>query len=540
MYYKKPFHYKLPGNAVKQSISDPFDWTRSIIILRRYFKTLFIAVTLALAGCATMEENPRKNPQLGLITTPPTYYTTQKARYLGEKFKNNLERLVERISSNPKTANLQFANNIASVGGIGFFTHSATSLADERFLEIIMGVPETFDSKLDHDAKVHRVFSLYGAELLSILASDADIYQEKQVNGYGLNLSWRNLVPDAAGSRISLERSTLYFSKARVRSFLQGDLTQNSLLSEAVIFAVVDDGPMKLVSYRPQELKPDSRRPIQEQPLIAGRIPAKREEQSEKSASLRPVTERSTTSKEEAGDSAQSLSSDKLDKLQPQPALTGKREDWNEAASAGDKPEEVPIRSSAPSEPSTRELSVVEIKGDVVAGRQASVDGAALEPNETGPQYSPTKVDLASLPASPAVPRPEDAPRVELLLKEQPLSQGIQAKTVKGTETDTLPVPKVLQGFVIQVTFVDPRDARYWAETLKGRGFAVSLTETGDSGSRRLRIGNFTGHEEAERQLQALRQDGLKGVVLNLPQAYRPEVRPPTGEGSVRTLPAVQ
>ena len=141
----------------------------------------------------------------------------------------NLDRLVERIVRNPKTANLQFANNIASVGGIGFFTHSATTSVDERFLEIIMGVPETFDSKLDHGAKVHRVFSLYGAELLSILASDSDIYEEKEVNGYGLNLSWRNLVPDSAGPRISLERSTLYFPKARVRSFLRGDLSQNAL-----------------------------------------------------------------------------------------------------------------------------------------------------------------------------------------------------------------------------------------------------------------------------------------------------------------------
>ena len=234
-----------------------------MIVRQKYLHTLIIAIAAVLAGCSTMEENPRKNAQLGLITTPPTYYTTQKARYLGEKYKNNLDRLVERIVSNPKTANLQFANNIASVGGIGFFTHSATSSVDERFLEIIMGVPETFDSKLDHNANVQRVFSLYGAELLSILASDSDIYEEKQVNGYGLNLSWRNLVPDTAGPRVSLERSTLYFSKARVRSFLRGDLSQNAFLSEAVIFAVVDDGPMKLVSYRPQELKPDSRRPIQ-------------------------------------------------------------------------------------------------------------------------------------------------------------------------------------------------------------------------------------------------------------------------------------
>ena len=62
-------------------------------------------IAVVLAGCATVEENPKKNAQLGLITTPPTYYTTQRARYLGEKYKNKLDRLVERIVRNPKTAN---------------------------------------------------------------------------------------------------------------------------------------------------------------------------------------------------------------------------------------------------------------------------------------------------------------------------------------------------------------------------------------------------------------------------------------------------
>src|SRR5215475_14632970 len=120
------------------------------MIWRSHFKAITIMIAVVLAACATVEENPKKNAHLGLITTPPTYYTTQRARYLGEKYKNNLDRLVERIVRNPKTANLQFANNIASVGGIGFFTHSATNTVDERYLEIIMGVPETFDSQLDN------------------------------------------------------------------------------------------------------------------------------------------------------------------------------------------------------------------------------------------------------------------------------------------------------------------------------------------------------------------------------------------------------
>jgi hypothetical protein len=515
------------------------------MIVRQHLKMLSITIAVALVGCVTVEESPKKTGQLGLITTPPMYYTTQKARYLGEKYKKNLDRLVERIVSNQKTAKLQFANNIASVGGIGFFTHSASTSVDERFLEVIIGVPETFDSKLDHDAKVQRVFSLYGAELLSILASDSDIYEEKQVNGYGLNLSWRNLVPDTAGPRVSLERSTLYFSKARVRSFLRGDLSQNAFLSEAVIFAVLDDGPMKLVSYRPQELKPDSRRPIEEEPLISGRIPAKREEQSEKTASLPPVAKRSITSKESGKSSAQSstLPNDKPNEPIAAPALTEKREDWNEAGPVTDRQSEVPVVSSVPIEVSSKELSTVQIKEDVGVAKQESVDLASLaglEQNSAGLQNIPSQIGLASLPAAPALGPITEAPKVEVLLKEQPLSESKQAKTASGEQAVGVPVSKVLQGFVIQLTFGEMRDARHWTEALEQRGFAVSLTEAGASGSVRVRIGNFTGREEAERQLQTLRRDGLKGIILNLPQAYRPEIHPAVAEESGKSISAVQ
>jgi hypothetical protein len=58
----------------------------------------------------------------------------------------------------------------------------------------------------------------------------------------------------------------------------------------------------------------------------------------------------------------------------------------------------------------------------------------------------------------------------------------------------------------------------------------------------RVRIGNFTGREEAERQLQALRQDGLKGMVLNLPRAYRPQFQPLPAEAerSEKTVSAIE
>src|SRR5215471_9677512 len=237
----------------------------------RQYKLILTVTALPLlvmvAGCGLMDEPKAKNAPFGLITTPASYYSTSKARYLGDKYKANLDRLVERIVRNPKTASLQFANNIASVGGIGFFTHAAATTPDERYLEVVLAAPETFEASGEYSGKLNQLFASYGIELLSILASDADIYQEKDVSGYGLNLSWRKVVPEPSGPRVSLERAVAYFSKQKVRAFLRQEVSQNDLLEVAVIFVVEEDGPMRLVTYRPVQPKPDFRAPIQEQTL---------------------------------------------------------------------------------------------------------------------------------------------------------------------------------------------------------------------------------------------------------------------------------
>jgi cell division protein FtsN len=540
MHRKKSFHYRSPGNTVKQTIPN---------FRRRPLHPIFVAVICwLLAGCAAVEENPRKNQQLGLITTPPTYYTTQRARYLGERYKNNLDRLVERIVRNPKTASLQFANNIASVGGIGFFTHSAAGATDERFLEVIMGVPDSFDASLDHSAKVSRVFSLYGTELLSVLMGDPDIYQEKEVNGYGLNLSWRNLVSDAAGPRISLERAVLYFSKAKARSFLRGDLTQSALLGEAVMYAVVDDGPMKLVSYRPRPLKPDWRAPIQEEEILgAGRTPGQPGAQSEIPISLPPAAKSSIVEKGQAKSATEALllSNEKLAETTVDPGLSVKPD--HGVVPSVEEPKKVPVGSSPPMEPSE---PVVQTK-EAVVKKQDSIDRdealASLEQKRTVSQQAALQ-SKPELPETTRVPTLTNVPtetksmaEAEQWKKQETLASK-SAKPATKEEPMTRSSPQVLHGFVIQLAFGEMREALRWAETLERRGFAVSLTEAGSSGSVRVRIGSFAGREEAERQLQALRQDGLKGILVNLPQAYRPQPQPvPTeAELSDKTVSAAQ
>jgi cell division septation protein DedD len=80
-----------------------------------------------------------------------------------------------------------------------------------------------------------------------------------------------------------------------------------------------------------------------------------------------------------------------------------------------------------------------------------------------------------------------------------------------------------LQGFIIQVAFQDKQKAQSWAEKMMQRGYVVSVTEAGPEGSLRVRLGNFAVRDEAERQLQTFKQEGMSGIIINLPQAFRPE-----------------
>jgi len=238
-----------------------------MILVRFCF--IFGVLFSLVSGCALLDEGPSKKSANNLIATPASYYSTAKAKYLGTKYKDNLDRMVERIVRNSKTAPLQFANNISSVGGIGFFTHSATKTPDERYLEVVLATPETFETKGEYSEKIYQLFDRYGFDLLSILSGDADLYQDRELSGYGLNLAWRNVVAEGNGSRVTIARAIVYFPKEKVRGFLREEIKQNDLLNDAVIFGEEENGPLALVSYQPQTVRPDFRPAIREDNLTA-------------------------------------------------------------------------------------------------------------------------------------------------------------------------------------------------------------------------------------------------------------------------------
>ncbi|MGH7830806.1 MAG: hypothetical protein ACREP8_11570, partial [Candidatus Binatia bacterium] len=195
------------------------------------------------------DESVRKNPPTGFIVTPPSSYTTQKGRYLGQRYHPNLERLVQQLVQNPATRNLQFSNNLVSVGGIGFFTHSATRSPDERYLEVVLGLPDLMEGKSDFNSKVNRLFSQYGSEVLTVLSGDSEIYSEKEVAGFGLNFSWRSTSEGPSGPRIILERVVAYFSKEETRRLVRREVSVDRLLSGAVIFVMQGESPASLLRY---------------------------------------------------------------------------------------------------------------------------------------------------------------------------------------------------------------------------------------------------------------------------------------------------
>jgi len=474
----------------------------------------------------------------GLIVTPPSYYSTPKGRFLGAKYRENLDRLVESIVRNPTTAKLQFANNIASVGGVGFFSHGATKTPDERYLEVILGAPEVFESKGDYSAKMDRIFSLYGRELLGILAGDPGIDQEIEVSGYALNFSWRNVGSKEGASGVFLERAVVYFPKEKIRAFLRQQINPNDLLGGATIFAAEQDGPMNLVSYRAQGTISTARSSA-EQPAIAEPHPGA-------GASLQPLIVETPLSAQESEPSSrqQPGTKDRAAPMRPQTETVVK--DKTAVASAAAAEQKLPSPATKPAAETTPLKRAAEPRTTekaVVAKSEPKTPQVTAAP---AAKWSPTGKPVA--PSSPPVGRnPEQEPpartgarvegaepkNLEKIAAEQVASARVkQTDPAPDKKTSARPAVKNLEGVVIQLAFTEANAAQRWAKTLEQRGYTTSITEAGAEGSFRVRVGNFALREEAERQLRSLRQEGMSGIIINLPQAYRPEVRSPSPPGA--------
>jgi hypothetical protein len=585
---------------------------------------LWMMFAIVVNGCTIQDgDTKRQLSAASLIATPASHYSTQKARYLGEKYQEKLVRLIEMIMANPKTSKLQFANNLGSSGGMGFFTHSAVKFPDERFLEVVLGTGENFEAG-EYSEKVARLFSLYGRELLVILASDSEIYNDRELSGYGLNFTWRIL-----GSRMSTERAIVYLPKEKVKAFLRQDLGENTLLAEAVIFVMEPEGQANLLSFRAQRPAPDIRAPIQEQVLLPELPKAKPDENPvlAQKPGHNEVANPANDGKGSVGVKKKAISASESETARKTTTLNGSRGTKEEiipegkissivgenieAVGTGSAKESAAQSDQDPMLP-TGVVETTRAAPSAVEFSHAQVDGKAIEAKlqlEKKEEKTPELISLVGVPkekeqnemrpdiagsqrraamgearpnevsqpdlgihALPAIgstevpsssattPKPdsevERLGHIGSLTKinpkpahpEKEVPAPITASELQNGEAETVeqqavpvhakhmehlseikplmkPMPKALEGYIIQVAFKDRSEARSWADTFEQRGYAVSMTEASAGESLRVRVGNFRLRDEAERQLKSIRDNGLIGIILNLPQAYRPEVR---------------
>src|SRR5262245_19154643 len=99
-------------------------------------------LAIVLGGCsATTHADRNVAPSGARLTLPShynTYYSSQKARYLGEVHDRDLERLMDNLVQGP-IGQQQFANAVVSVS-MGFFTYANSQPPDQRYLEVILGM----------------------------------------------------------------------------------------------------------------------------------------------------------------------------------------------------------------------------------------------------------------------------------------------------------------------------------------------------------------------------------------------------------------
>ena len=203
-------------------------------------------------------------------------------------------------------------------------------------------------------------------------------------------------------------------------------------------------------------------------------------------------------------------------------------------------------KSPAPAKATTAVETQPIIAAKIEAPKEKKPEAKPLEPIaavKTTSALAPAPIVQAALPAvTPSVTKseapvvaPVPAPIVVLPAEQKAIEKptGEQLALVRKKPIEMVPEnkalsqppPKALEGFIIQLAFHDKDKAQHWAENMQRRGYAVSITEAGVDGALRVRLGNFPLRDDAERQLRTFKQDGINGIIINLPQAFRPEAR---------------
>jgi len=239
---------------------------------------MVVALLTVSSSCAGQKSqlSPAPAPTGGTTLMPGSYYTsyysTQKARALGEIYDKNLEYLLTQLTQS-SIGKLQFTNAIVSLS-VGFFTHAASQPPDERYLEAIIGMPDILEEEKDFSTLVGQLFSQYGRDVLSILTQDEAIARDSKIAGYGIHFSWRGLTKTPSGPHLTMREAVLYFAKDQVGQFLNQQLSQDALLSRATLFSRRGEHPAEQVQYLLAIQQPQSPSLFEEENRAASPLPS--------------------------------------------------------------------------------------------------------------------------------------------------------------------------------------------------------------------------------------------------------------------------
>ena len=441
---------------------------------------ILACLALACGGCSLGEGLSDNGAPVGVTVAPPSYYTayysTQKARYLGEKYGRHLDQLMEQVVDSP-VGRLEFANNIVSVS-MGFFTHSASQAPDARYLEVLLGMPDILQESTDLRAKVERLFSQYGPQLLAILANDMEIYNDKEVAGYGLNFSWRSIAQTPAGPHMTLEGAVVYVPKEEARRLVTQQIEPEELLGKAVIFARQGEHPAKLVPHPPSAPSPEARAPTHQQTAAT---------------SPQVLTSVIKTDVEEKKAEPPVAPSAPLAKAQH---------------SKVEAPTQQETAATSPQVPtSVIKTEVEEKKADLLQegkDESAKAKGAvATQARQDGLPLQEGKGESAKAKGAGATQARQDS----LQLKEQAPTPLLEAQQP----------PQVMRGYLIQLSFLEGTEAEHWSDHFSGEGYSTAMSMLEEGRFVRLRIGSFFSVVEATNFLEELQAQGLQGLVLQVP-----------------------
>jgi hypothetical protein len=511
--------------------------------------SLNVASLMFVVSCSLVDESSKKATTSSHIITPPHYYTTAKAKNLSDRYKQTLERIVVSIVRNPKTARLQFANNIVSTGGIGFFTHSGSKSPDERYLEVVLGVPDVFDESMDFNVKVDRLFSEYGGELLSILCGDSAIYKDFDVAGYGLNLSWRNTARAGTDPRIMLERAVVYFSKESASGFLNRQTSKEAALSGATVFAVQGDGRASRIAFRPPqpgeqvaEKKPAEKPPEESMRVLESQvkerdIPAKeaaivpaRQPGSAKAATPAKSARETITKVPPARSDTQkpvkesASASEKTVEKQPAPAVGPEPAKQNRAAAQSRTDQQV---ASLPLQPKPQEKAAAGPKRELprpeIPPQKKEKGGepqALVSPTDTRPDAE--KREKAAVP-------PKVEPKVAE--KDQPLQKTERPSNFK--------LPPSAEQQVTQRQSTSRQSSQVTATEAAQKAVKAQVDPAPELKSD-AKAAPTAGQERKASQQQSITEPG-KQPLKNSLEAARAEAKPPTGARiEIKPLPRAE